>query len=103
MVIIFSVASRVGPEARITPSSTYSVVGERVALSSLTSVLSSVHSLICDVATWCTSPIIGEVKYTARIGKTHDPCGTPILIGHGSSLLPLRHMEVCWSWRRDKP
>src|SRR5260370_15557050 len=101
MVIIFAVASRVGPEARITPSSTYRVVGERVALSSLTSVLSSVQSLICDVATWCTSLIIGEVKYAARIGETHDPCGTPISIGHSSSLLPSRHMEVCQSWRNE--
>ncbi len=101
MVTIFAVASRVGPEARIAPSSTYSVVGERVALSSLTSVLSSVHPLIRDVATQCTSPTIGEVKYAARIGETHEPCGTPISIGRSSSLLPSRHMEVCRSWRNE--
>ena len=101
MVIIFAVVSRVGPDARITPSSTYSIVCESVALSFLTSVLSSGQSTMRVVASWCTSPIISEVKYAARIGETHDPCGTPISMGHSSSLLPSRHMEVCQSWRNE--
>ncbi len=101
MVFIFAVTSRVGPEARIAPSSTYSVVCERVALSFLTSVLSSVQSSIRVIDMWCTSPIIGEVKYAARIGETHDPCGTPISIRCSSSLLPSKHMEVCRSRRNE--
>ncbi len=80
MVIIFAVTSRVGPEARITPLSTYSVVCERVVLSFLTSVLSSVQSSICVIDMWCTSLIISEVKFAARIGKTHELHGTPISI-----------------------
>src|SRR5258708_2012790 len=49
----------------------------------------------------CTSPIIGEVKYAANIGNTHDPCGTLISMGLSSSLLPSRHMEVFHSWRNE--
>ena len=101
MVITFAVVSRVGPDARIAPSSTYSVVCESVALSFLTSVLSSGQSTMQVVALWCTSPIISEVKYTVRIGETHDPHGTPISMGHSLSLLPSRHMEVCRSWRNE--
>src|SRR5258708_13989206 len=50
MVIIFAVVSRVGLDARIAPSSTYSVVCESVALSFLTSLLSSGQSTMRVVA-----------------------------------------------------
>ena len=67
-----AVVSRVGPEARIAPSSMYNVVGESVAFSSFTRVLSSLDVSICLFVLQYTSPITMEVKYTARIGKMHD-------------------------------
>src|SRR5258708_11315456 len=48
----------------------------------------------------CTSPIIGEVKYAARIGEMHKPCGTLVRIGWSSSLLPSRQMVVHQSCRK---
>ena len=101
MVIVWAVVTRVGPEAMIAPSSTYRVVGESVILSSLRRGLSSAEfNNRADVA-WCTMPIIGEVKYAAKIGKTHDPCGTPVLIGRSASLLPSRQIAASRSWRKE--
>src|SRR5258708_16544480 len=83
MEIICAVVSREGPDAMIAPLSTYSIVGESVILSSLKRGLSSVDSSMCVEVTWLTVPIIGEVKYAAGIGKTHDPCRTQVSIVRG--------------------
>ena len=101
MVIIWAVVSRIEPDAMIAPSSTYSVISESIILSSLRRGLSSTEfSIWVDVA-WCTIPIIGEVKYAARIGETHDPCGTPVSIEQRLSLLPSKQIAAFWSWRNE--
>ena len=41
------------------------------------------------------------MKYAARIGKTHDPCGTLVSIEWSLSLLPSRQMAAFWSWRNE--
>src|SRR5258708_5476569 len=100
IVFICVVAIRSGPDARIAPSSTYRVIGESVMFSSLARELSSGDSSMCFLVLRCTSPIISEVKYAARIGETHKPCGTPVCIGQSSSLLPSRQMVVHRSCRK---
>src|SRR5258708_26189526 len=99
IVIILAVMSRVGPDAMIAPLSTYSVVGESIILSSLKRGLSSVEFSMHAEVMLCTIPIMGEVKYAAKIGETHDPCGTPVSIGQSSSLLPSRQRVAFQSWR----
>ena len=89
-----AMVSRVGPEARITPSSMYNVVGESVTFSSFTRVLSPLDVSIHLFVLQYTSPIIWEVKYAARIGKMHDPWGTLVSIGQSMSLLPSRQREA---------
>ena len=99
IVIILAVMSRVGPDAMIAPSSTYSVVGESIILSSLKRGLSSAEFSMHAEVMLCTILIMGEVKYAAKIGETHDPCGTPVSIGQSSSLLPSRQRVAFRSWR----
>ncbi len=101
IMIICAVISRVGPDVRIALSSTYNVVCKSVALSCLMRGLSSVDFSMHVVATQCTSPIIGKVKYAARMGDTHEPCGTPVSIRQSLSLLPSRHRVACQSWRKE--
>src|SRR5258708_37244651 len=94
IVFICVVEIRSGPDTRIAPSSTYSVIGESVMFSSLARELSSGDSSMHFLVLRCTSPIIGEVKYSARIDKTHKHCGTPVCIGQRSSVLPSRQKVI---------
>ena len=93
--------SSVGPDARIALSSTYRVVGDSVMLPSVVRVLSSgvlpMHVLVL----WWTSPIMGDVKYAARIRDTHEPFGTPVSINQRSSLLPSRQMATHHPCRKE--
>src|SRR5258708_33137542 len=100
IVIILAVMSRVGPDAMIAPSSSYSVVGESIILSSLKRGLSSAEFSMHAEVMLCTILIMGEMKYAAKIGETHDPCGTPVSIGQSSSLLPSRQ-RVAFRCRQD--
>ena len=100
IVLICDVVMRSGPDVRIAPLSTYSVIGESVMLFSLARILSSGASAMHSLVLRWTSPIIGAVKYAARIGDMHEPCGTPVCIGRRSSLLPSRQIVVCQSCRK---
>src|SRR5260221_6994491 len=100
IVFICVVEIRSGPDTRIAPSSTYSVIGESVMFSSLARELSSGDSSMHFLVLRCTSPIIGEVTYDASIGEMHKPCGTVVRIGWSSSLLPSRQMVVHQSCRK---
>ena len=62
IVVIHAVASSIGLDVRMAPSSTYKVVGDSVILPSLASGLSSVDSAIREIILWWISPIMGEVK-----------------------------------------
>ena|SRR5258705_13447628 len=100
MVLMWVVVLRSGPDVRMAPLSTYRVIGESVIFLSLIRGLSSVDSTMYLFVLWNTSSIMDKVKYAARIGKTHDPCGTPVSIGHSSSLLPSCYTQLPWIWAR---
>src|SRR5258708_7791251 len=101
MVLIWVVVLRSGSDTRMAPSSTYSVIGESVIFLSFIRRLSSVDSSMHLFILLCTSSIMGEVKYAARIGKMHYPCGTLVSICCSLSLLPLRQIDNLQSCRNE--
>ena len=101
MVLMLVVVLRSGPDVRMALSSTYSVIGESMIFLSFMRGLSSADSAMRLFVLVCTSSIIGDVKYAARIGKAHDPCGMPVSIVQNSSLLPLRHIDALQSCRNE--
>ena len=41
------------------------------------------------------------MKYAARIGKVHNPWGTPVFMGARGSFFPSRLIEAFLSWRNE--
>ena len=98
---IWDIASSVGPEARIAPSSTYKVIGDNVTWFVQERRLNSGScSKRWDEFLWI-SLIIGDVKNVASIGDMQEPCGIPVSTGCSSSLFPSRHRAVFLSCRKE--
>ena len=77
------------------PSSTYRVSGVWVAFPVHMRVLSSGSFSILSFVPFEITSHMGAVKYAARIGDVHEPCGTPVETGLSLSCLPSRHI-VAW-------
>ena len=92
---------RSGLDVRMAPSSMYSVIGESIIFLSFIRGLSSVDSSMHLFVLFCTSLIMGEVKYAARIGEMHNPCGTLVSICCSLSLLLSRQIDDLQSCRNE--
>src|SRR5260370_27229146 len=57
---------------------------------------------MCVLVLQCISPTIGDVKYAARMGETHEPWGTLVSMERSSSLFPSKQMVAHRSLRKEK-
>ncbi len=101
VVMVWAVESNVGPNVRMAPSSTYNVIGDSDSFPLARRGLSSGDDSKCVVILCSTSSIIGHVKYVARIGDMHDPCGMPVSIRQSTSLFPSGHKAAWCSFRNE--